>query len=404
MAKIENFQLDLLYDLIDIIYETKKIFKDFNKNLFLAIEKGIKVFRLDFQDFIYEMMGDLLYLVDFLSINLNKNDILKNSMDIETREELILKLKNMKNIINIIKETLLQNIDNDYKEEMDEKNINSIKIYSEEKLKECLIELEEKSMKIIEDIKNKIAFINLYELYTGNVDKIEEITNEVNKLFYSDLYGDIIEKVKLLKPEYLNNNSILIEKKEKLFEIVNLIDTNINEEVREINKYIISYTKDFKIKRQYNIYYNIYNFRKSFIGTSMEKLRLSFNKLINDTVLISIQGIMTKNYNLGIQWLEEIAERLVPLHKRDECLQKEFYNKYSMFIKVYESFLPNAYNDKIIDVYRKYFNIIRNDILTTVRSKMSKINYFYFNISIYKDNFYFISEINKEIEYLAKNL
>lgn len=404
VAKIENFQLDLLYDLIDIIYETKKIFKDFNKNLFLAIEKGIKVFRLDFQDFIYEMMGDLLYLVDFLSINLNKNDILKNSMDIETREELILKLKNMKNIINIIKETLLQNIDNDYKEEMDEKNINSIKIYSEEKLKECLIELEEKSMKIIEDIKNKIAFINLYELYTGNVDKIEEITNEVNKLFYSDLYGDIIEKVKLLKPEYLNNNSILIEKKEKLFEIVNLIDTNINEEVREINKYIISYTKDFKIKRQYNIYYNIYNFRKSFIGTSMEKLRLSFNKLINDTVLISIQGIMTKNYNLGIQWLEEIAERLVPLHKRDECLQKEFYNKYSMFIKVYESFLPNAYNDKIIDVYRKYFNIIRNDILTTVRSKMSKINYFYFNISIYKDNFYFISQINKEIEYLLKNL
>ena len=177
-------------------------------------------------------------------------------------------------------------------------------------------------MKIIEDIKNKIAFINLYELYTGNVDKIEEITNEVNKLFYSDLYCDIIEKVKQLKPEYLNNNSILIEKKEKLFEIVNLIDININEEVNEINKYIISYTKDFKIKRQYNIYYNLYNFRKSFIGTSLDNLRLSFDKLINDTVLISIQGIMTKNYNLGIQWLEEVAERLVPLHKRDECLQK----------------------------------------------------------------------------------
>ena len=404
VAKIENFQLDILYDLIDIIYETKKIFKDFNKNLFFAIEKGIKVFRFDFQDFIYEMMGDLLYLVDFLSINLNKNDILKNAMDIETREDLILKLKNMRNIINIIKETLLQNIDNDYKEEMDEKNINSIRIYSEEKLKEYLNELEEKSMKIIEDIKNKIAFINLYELYTGNVDKIEEITNEVNKLFYSDLYCDIIEKVKQLKPEYLNNNSILIEKKEKLFEIVNLIDININEEVNEINKYIISYTKEFKIKRQYNIYYNLYNFRKSFIGTSMDNLRLSFDKLINDTVLISIQGIMTKNYNLGIQWLEEVAERLVPLHKRDECLQKEFYNKYSEFIKVYESFLPNAYNDKFIEVYRKYFNIIRNNIITTVLSKMSKINYFYFNISIYKDNFYFISQINKEIEYLTKNL
>ena len=77
VSKIENFQLDLLYDLKDIINETKRIFRDFNKNLFMAIEKGIKIFRYDFEDFIHEMMGNLLYLVEFLSINLNKNEILK---------------------------------------------------------------------------------------------------------------------------------------------------------------------------------------------------------------------------------------------------------------------------------------------------------------------------------------
>ena len=103
VAKIENFQLDLLYDLQDIIYESKKIFKDFNKNLFMAIEKGIKTFRL-----------------------------------------VTTKLKNMRNIINVIEEYLMNNIEKDYKEEMDESNINSIKIYSNQKLNEYLEDLEQK--------------------------------------------------------------------------------------------------------------------------------------------------------------------------------------------------------------------------------------------------------------------
>ena len=138
MERINNFQIDLLYDLIDIVYEAKKIFKDFNKNLFLAIEKGIKTFKYDFKDFVHEMIGNLLYLVNFLSVNINKNEILKNGIKEEVREEITIKLKYMGIIINIINEYLLNNIDKDYKEEMDETNINSIKLYSIEKLKEYL--------------------------------------------------------------------------------------------------------------------------------------------------------------------------------------------------------------------------------------------------------------------------
>ena len=404
VGRIDNFQLDLLYDLIDIIYETKKIFKDFNKNLFLAIEKGIKKFRYNLNDFVYEMMGDLLYLVDFLSVNLNKNDILKNGMDSETREEITIKLINMRNIINFITETLLNNIDNDYKQEMNEDNINSIKVVSEEKLKKYLYELEVNSMNIIEDIKNKIAFINLYELYAGNLDKIESTTNELNDIFFSDLYGKTLEKIQKLQPEYLNNNSLLIKEKEKLFENINLIDKNIKEDINDINDYINIFTKNYKIKKQYYIYYNLYNFRKSFINKSMEQLRQKFIKLINDTILISIKDAMTNNYNLGIQWLQEIVNELIPLHKRDECLQAEFYTKYGKFIKVFESFLPNAYSDTSIEVYRKYFNQIKNNILNTVKSKMRKLNYYYLNSPIYDDNFYFVYQINNEIAYLIDNL
>ena len=404
VSKIENFQIDLLYDLIDIIYEAKKIFKDFNKNLFLAVEKGIKTFRYDFDDFIHEIIGDLLYLVDFLSINLDKNEILRNGVDDITREEIIRKLKDMRNIINVITEYLMNNIDNDYREEMDESNMNSIKVNSNKKLKEYLEDIEEKSNKIIADIKNKIAFMNLYELYAGNLDKIEEISTNISYEFVSNLYEDNLKKINNMKPEYLYENSKLIQNKERIYNLVNQIEDNINIEIKEINDYIHSYTNDFKVKRQYIIYHNLYNFRQNFIESSIDKLRNNFIKLINDTVLISINATLTKNYNLGIQWLNEILKKLIPLHKRDECLTTFFWSKYSTFVKAFQTFLPNTYSEKSINIYRKNFIKIRNDILKTIREKLNMRNYYYFNNSIYKEVFYFNEQINNEIEILIKNL
>lgn len=73
--KIEIFQIDLLYDIIDLIYDTKLIFRNFNNNLFKAIEKGIITFKYDLLDYIENIIGELLYITDFLSINLNKNEI-----------------------------------------------------------------------------------------------------------------------------------------------------------------------------------------------------------------------------------------------------------------------------------------------------------------------------------------
>ena len=76
IEKINDFQIDLLYDLVDQIYNAKQIFKNFNKNLFKAIEKGIITFRYDIRDYIEEIIGELLYLTDFLCTNINQNEIL----------------------------------------------------------------------------------------------------------------------------------------------------------------------------------------------------------------------------------------------------------------------------------------------------------------------------------------
>ena len=400
VSRINNFQIDLLYDLIDIVYEAKKIFKDFNKNLFLAIEKGIKTFKLDFKDFIHEIMGDLLYLVEFLSVNVNKNDIFKKAIDVTIREELTWKLRNIRNIINVIVDNLLNNIELDYKRKVDVSNLNSIKYYSEAKLKKYLEQLEERSTDIINDIKSKIAFMNLYELYADNVDKVEEITNKPKNIFFNKLDVDTLEKVKQIEPEYLNENSFLIENRDKLINVMDLIDDYINKEVKDINEYISNYTNNFKIKRQYFVYYNYYNFRKSFIDISLEKLRNEFIKLINDTVLISINNTLNKNYELGIQYFKAMLKKFISMHYRDEYLTQPFWTKYSKFIKTFQTYLPNCYSEKSISIYKQYYNKIRNDIINNIRNKLEKINYYYFNISLYEEDFYFIHQLKEGINYL----
>ena len=81
LEHVNIFQIDILYDIIDSIYDGKLLFKNFIKNLFKAVEKGILSFKYDIKDYIDEIIGDLLYLTDFLSININKNEILKRGID-----------------------------------------------------------------------------------------------------------------------------------------------------------------------------------------------------------------------------------------------------------------------------------------------------------------------------------
>lgn len=158
--KLDIFQIDLLYDIIDVIYDSKIIFKEFNKNLFKSIEKGIIIFKLDIQDYIQKILSELLYIADFLSINLNKNDILRNAIEESQRNITTQKLKDFRNIILNIIDIQIDKISNDYNNEMMSKNINSIKYFSENATKKFINDIEINSDKVTKIIKSKIKFIN----------------------------------------------------------------------------------------------------------------------------------------------------------------------------------------------------------------------------------------------------
>ena len=190
-------KIDFLYDILDNIYECKLILNQFNKNLFKAIEKGILTFKIDINDFKELIIGDLLYITDFLSININKNTILMKSYDKNTREELTIKLRNCRNMFQFILDSLMSNIYDDYKNEMLIDNSNSIKLNSEIKSKIFLNKIENKSNDVTSKIKGKINYIKLYVLFSEILDYINNINNKT-----------IIELIDIMNNNFLKKNKI----------------------------------------------------------------------------------------------------------------------------------------------------------------------------------------------------
>ena len=62
LISISSFKIYFLYDIIDSKYECKFIFKNFNNNLFKAIEKGIITFKYDIKDYIDEIFYLLILI------------------------------------------------------------------------------------------------------------------------------------------------------------------------------------------------------------------------------------------------------------------------------------------------------------------------------------------------------
>ena len=159
---INDFQIDVLYDIIDSINDCIDLFEQYNKKLFLSIEKGINNFKSELDLFIENLIGELLYITDFLSVNLNKNEIISNSLDEKTRSEAVDLLKDFRYIINIIVDLLINDIHNDYKAEISIDNKNSIKNKTNEKVEQYISIIRNTSKDLINEIKKNINFINQY--------------------------------------------------------------------------------------------------------------------------------------------------------------------------------------------------------------------------------------------------
>jgi len=206
LSNINDFQIDVLFDIIDSINDSIELFEQFNKKLFLSIEKGIITFKFELIDFIENLIGDL-----------NENEFFVKSLDEHTRNESILLLKDFRDIINIIVDLLIDNIQKDYESEISLDNDYNIKFKSMEKIEQYISEIKSTSNDLIFEIKKNINFIEKYELYSNNIDIIDSINNKTLSEFNSNFYK-CLKNIIDIKPEFYNkeNSEILVNKKKLL--------------------------------------------------------------------------------------------------------------------------------------------------------------------------------------------
>ena len=402
---VDDFQIDLLYDIIDQIYEAKLIFLEFNKNLFKSIEKGILTFKYDIKDYIDEIIGDLLYITDFLSVNINKNEILSKAIDENSRKDATIKLKNFRNIIITIMDLLIVNINDDYNNEMKYENNKSIKYYSYEKSSHFLSNIEDKSNEVINKIKSKINHMNLYELYSENLDIINRINNKTTFEFINDMYNNIIYNIKDIKPEYYNEESNIRINRNKSFDISNKIINEINSDIESTNDYIKNYINKYKEQNIYNIHYNLYFFRQYFPDKEMKSLLNKFYLLVNKTIKVHFKEIIDYNFALVNKVFDEENKFFTQYqHKKRRLITTGFLKRYEKYKSKFENYLYLTLSDTFLNIIEKYFYKLRNDILNHVKNKLLTLNKYYFDIELYKNNLYFIEQSYNEILNLSNNI
>ena len=404
LTKIEK--IDFLYDILDSIYDCKLILKQFNKNLFKSIEKGIVVFQSDINEFTENIIGDLLYITDYLSININKNEILIKTYDEITREKLSFKLKSIREIINLTFELLISNINSDYYNEMSVNNNESIKFYSELKSKIFLNETEIKSNEIIGNIKNKVKYIDLFDIYNDNLDFINYIHNKSIIEFIDNMYKNIVINITKLQPEYSNKNSDINKKRNNLFDISKSIVNKINNEITYISSYIKNYLIEYKEENIYNIYYNLYKLTELFLEKEMDSLLNELKNIITSTISLH-KNTIDSNYKLGFDLLDELENEITVIHKKHKTyIGKGFFEKYEKFIENYNKYISSIFSDdsKILENLKNNYNKIKTEIITFCNNKLLSINNYGFESSIYKDNFNFIQKLNIKLSSIFEKI
>ena len=399
---IQTFKLDSLYDIIDVIYDGQLVFKEFIKKLFKAVDRGVTTFKYDLRDYIEEIIGDLLYLTDFLSVNINKNEILKNAIKLEDRERVTIKLKNFRNIILRIMEILNSNIISDYEQEMSSDNENSIKSNKENSIINSIENINNRSDEVIKEIKEKIAFMNYYEIYSNNIEVINEINNKTYIEFNNDMYNNILKDITKISPEYLDKNSDLMINKNYLFSLSNDIVNVINLEINEVNEHIDLYSYKYFNERNYYLDYNLYNFREYFTDEFLNSLFNDFRLIVKESLQVHYVKIINDNYDLAYKYFEEV-QKIIEEAPSYRILGTVFIKSYTKYKSTFQEMAYLASSDEFLNFIEVNFFNVSNFVLNYINKKIKSINKYFFN-ETQRDTFYKLDLIDQEIDRLSNNI
>lgn len=390
----DNFQIDILYDIEDNIITTNKIFIKFVNLLFNSIQNGMEEFNYNLKNYIASILGDLLENSQFIANSLNENEIIRKTIPIEKQEDILAKLKNFKNIVNELVNYLYNKINDDYIIFIENENETNIKRKIRDKVQNFEIEFNTESNSLLKEIKRLINNIENYELYVYHLDKIHNIGNNITGSMVQSIYENIMKVSNNNKLNFIFSRDLL---KNKTIEIIDFI----NDDIKKINNFIQDYIFDYKRKNKYKLLSNMSKINKYFMMSEMKNLINEYYYLIIDSVNIKISETLNYNYNIGISYLQDVYNYLFA--KRFKDAKGVTYR----FLSITSDFASNNANllsqilSEFPNIAKKHFIQIRKDILNYFEHKLSKIEKFNLNNSIYYD---FIDLFNEEINSIKDNI
>ena len=253
-----------------------------------------------------------------------------------------------------IMEMITINIKKDYAKQMSLNNINGIKNYSYLKENEFIEKTQNKSDILINNIKSTINNIELYDLYTENIDIINEIINKTVVEYISDIYNNIIIQSLKLKPEFMDEKSDIVIKENQLFSISQNIWEEINKEINDINEYIITYSNSWLSQKIYKIYYNLYYFLNSEMNEVLNEYINLFKEITNDMIIES-KKIIDENYRLANEVLIEQFMNLALMFYLKISFFTGFVNRYYEYKKKFEELLSTFLDKDYLKALKDYF-------------------------------------------------
>ena len=299
---LTDFSVDVLYDILDEVEKAKNIYDGFADNLFNAVENGLNNFCDSMYAKVQELLGGALEIVEFIGNAMETNPIMKLVVAADQRKRMIELTYLFRKKINALVDAIFVKIRETYENQLSSAEQSSLRDELIGKMAEKLRDFNEKTNKMLTNIRSKIDSILQFEMYLQNLDLLDSIETNIMKITrekFNTVFNEPLEQYK----KYFSKD-IISTLRETIDNKTQPIITYIQNEATEAFDYMTELFLDYKAQ----FYYELNGLSEKVISFCRENLQYTYNYF--NSLLINVEtimkNIMVSNYNYGKEYIDDV--------------------------------------------------------------------------------------------------
>ena len=394
LTGLEDFSIDLMYDIKDQVEKVVDIYSNFVEDLFSSVASGIDSFEKSVRTTVTEIIGEVLNVIEFIASAFEENEIMRMIMSESERVETINLLREFRNKINSLIEFIMNKLNETYNSGTN----GSLKSELTSKMNIKITEFVNKSKKMLEDVKGKIKSIKQFDMYIGNIDILEDIENRFTSVIKDKLDEYFISPFQEMKG-YLEDN--LIEKvKNELNDKANIIKRKCTNEANEIKNALKEIETELKQKYSKRLSKVSTLIIESFRDEKFTKIFIYFESVIKAQIE-NINQIIIDNFSLSFKYISDVVAKANEIRPHyygvrgtqtyeNNC--QIYLNKYVQFSNFLTSNYTELLQSKFISIGTILKSFLEEKLAFSFLDELSKFGDFSY-IQFYRD--YILSMNNK---------